>query len=408
MSVISGVTLHILNGFSSWVFSTYLLSVWFVPILPIYARSLGMSNTEIGALVSIFSALQCISSPFVGRWSDVHGRKSTLVWSLFFSSVSYLILGLSSLKNALPLFIIGRIIAGVVKHSQTLVRAYFADVMNKDDGLVAFSHFLAISNIGYIIGPLIGGRMADTQIGFFSICFIAAFLFLIDTIIIEYQIPNVYSHGHNPNKKQDHVSFFTFITTLEYTKLLDVFLLRFLITFSISLYRENFVLILNEKYSISSKTSGYILSYQAVITVISSFLVAPLMIYTGMYSLLFYCTLILCVTLFSLTASRELWTVIVFLIPLGFCNSTLCNVITELLVARSKTELCGTVVGLGHSIMALSRMLAPVISGFLLDRDVNGPAAVATGFSVITVIVTTWIVYKHHGFRHYQQPHNCE
>jgi MFS family permease len=41
-----------------------------VPVLPVYVRSFGVSNAEVGAVVSAFALLRFVSSPFCGRLID--------------------------------------------------------------------------------------------------------------------------------------------------------------------------------------------------------------------------------------------------------------------------------------------------------------------------------------------------
>ncbi|XP_052088778.1 major facilitator superfamily domain-containing protein 9-like [Mytilus californianus] len=54
------------------------------PLLSTHVRDLGASSTLVGTIGSIYGGIQLLSSPLVGRWSDVSGRRFCLLWCLLF------------------------------------------------------------------------------------------------------------------------------------------------------------------------------------------------------------------------------------------------------------------------------------------------------------------------------------
>lgn len=55
--------------------SFYLL----LPILPIYIQNLGGTQAEIGITIGVFTLSSVLVRPFIGKYTDTHGRKSMLV-----------------------------------------------------------------------------------------------------------------------------------------------------------------------------------------------------------------------------------------------------------------------------------------------------------------------------------------
>ena len=53
------------------------------PILPFYAEKFGATPTELGALYSSYAAMTMIAGLFMGKLSDVYGRKPMICFSLF-------------------------------------------------------------------------------------------------------------------------------------------------------------------------------------------------------------------------------------------------------------------------------------------------------------------------------------
>src|SRR5689334_6575163 len=69
-----------------------------IPVLPIYAQKepFNASPFEIGLVVSIYSWMQFVFSPILGRLSDKYGRRPVLFVSMLGSAVGYGILGLAN------------------------------------------------------------------------------------------------------------------------------------------------------------------------------------------------------------------------------------------------------------------------------------------------------------------------
>lgn len=48
--------------------------------------------------------------------------------------------------------------AGIFKHSQTVCRALLADITPPEERSQVFGTFNALSSMGFIIGPMLGGK----------------------------------------------------------------------------------------------------------------------------------------------------------------------------------------------------------------------------------------------------------
>ncbi|KAK7068976.1 transporter activity protein [Halocaridina rubra] len=148
-----------------------------LPLILPRVKNLGVSHFAAGAITSIYGAIQLFSSPAVGRWSDMWGRRPVILVCLFATAVSYVVLGAS---QSLYIIIIGRVIAGIFKHSQTLCRALLADVTPSEDRSRVFGTFNATSSMGFIVGPMLGGHLSELKDGFFLVCNLGAAIFLVD------------------------------------------------------------------------------------------------------------------------------------------------------------------------------------------------------------------------------------
>ena len=70
------------------------------------------------------------------------------------------------------------IVLGLFKHSQGIARSYLADVYPKDQQSTVFGRFNSASSIGFIVGPAIGGHLADLKGGFYVAATLTTAIFM--------------------------------------------------------------------------------------------------------------------------------------------------------------------------------------------------------------------------------------
>ena len=148
-----------------------------IPLLSPHLRSIGASHLAIGLSSSLYGAAQLLSSPLVGSWSDRNGRVSVLTLSLAICSLCYFMLGqVHSLFIILSL----RFILGCFKHTQSLCKSIIGDEIPPHEQAGVYGKLGAISGVGFIIGPIIGGHIADYEHGFSYVTIIILISLLIN------------------------------------------------------------------------------------------------------------------------------------------------------------------------------------------------------------------------------------
>jgi DHA1 family tetracycline resistance protein-like MFS transporter len=81
-----------------------------IPVLPLYAEHFHATPTVVGLLLAVYSAMQFIFAPILGRLSDRVGRRPVLLVSIIGSSLGFLIMGLA---GSLWLLFLARIVDGI-------------------------------------------------------------------------------------------------------------------------------------------------------------------------------------------------------------------------------------------------------------------------------------------------------
>lgn len=111
-----------------------------------------------GLIESLFSLTQAIVMIFWGRAADRLGRKPVLVSSLIGVSVATSIFGTAKTIGQMILF---RCLAGVFAGTIVTIRTMLTEISDSRTQVVAFSWFAFSGNLGILLGPLVGGALAD-------------------------------------------------------------------------------------------------------------------------------------------------------------------------------------------------------------------------------------------------------
>lgn len=128
-----------------------------VPLLPFYAGGPATGAALVGALASLYAAMQFFAGPFLGGLSDRVGRRPVLVCSLFGASLAYLLLAVS---EDFGMVVVAVVLAGAAGGTQATAQAFVADVTAPEDRARGLGVVGAAFGLGLVAGPLLGGLLS--------------------------------------------------------------------------------------------------------------------------------------------------------------------------------------------------------------------------------------------------------
>ena len=133
-----------------------------VPLLPFYAQSFHAQPWQIALIFSAYSLGSFFGEPFWGRLSDRVGRKPILVFTTLANCACYGALAFA--PNIEWAFVI-RLLGGMAAGSGSVVQGYIADVTPIEERATRMARLGAAYNIGFILGPFVGGVLAKGSMG---------------------------------------------------------------------------------------------------------------------------------------------------------------------------------------------------------------------------------------------------
>src|SRR5256712_8053072 len=111
-----------------------------------------------GIFGTVFALMQFFFSPVLGVLSDRFGRRPVVLLSNLGLGLDYLVMALAPTIGWL---FVGRVISGITASSVPTAMAYIADVVPKEKRAGAFGMIGVAFGPGFILGPAIGGPLAD-------------------------------------------------------------------------------------------------------------------------------------------------------------------------------------------------------------------------------------------------------
>lgn len=134
-----------------------------IPVLPGLVRDfLGGDAARAAEIFGIFSTawamMQFVFSPIQGGISDRFGRRPVILISNFGLGLDYILMALAP---TLGWLFVGRVISGICAASISTAGAYIADVTPAERRSERFGLVGAAFGFGFIIGPALGGLMAE-------------------------------------------------------------------------------------------------------------------------------------------------------------------------------------------------------------------------------------------------------
>ena len=303
--------------------------------------------------------------------------------------------------------------AGIFKHSQAVSKAYLADITPDIQRPAILGKFNAVSSLGFILGPIFGGHIAMAERGFYKVAILSGVAFLANAIFVLIMIPDMEmsklkiqrelkvdqcndhhekqtnSKQHNPQKsKPSIIELITAAQSLPWEKIADIFIIRFINSLAMIVFRSSFVVMLEFRYGTTPKQNGYILSFNGVIGAISGMIVGRIASVFSRYNDMHrFFSVLMALSLTYITFAPRLSLLVLGLVPLSLSTAVLRVTNMTALYKRAGDKEKGLLTGLGDSLTSFARMIGPTVGGITLDISMYGPGALGSLLAVGAMVL---------------------
>jgi DHA1 family tetracycline resistance protein-like MFS transporter len=339
-----------------------------IPVLPLYAERFHASPIAIGWLTGIYSGMQIIFMPLLGKLSDRYGRRPVLLVSLIGTSIGFAVMGFA---NALPLLFVARIIDGATGGNISTAQAYIADVSTPETRSRSMGLIGAAFGLGFTFGPMIGGLMSRISYG--APFYFAAALAAVNVVLLYFYLPESLSAEHRATPHQKAMDVFRHGHGWMFATVCATY---FFLVVGFAMMTTLFALFTERRFGYDARHNGYLFAFIGIVgVVIQGGLIRRLIPILGETTLARIGLVCMTAALATLPFATTLGTLLLVCAGLsigsGFASPTLTGIASQM-IDRSYQ---GRALALLQTGGSLARLVGPLLGGWLLMSDLAKPIA---------------------------------
>ncbi len=367
-----------------------------IPIIPILGTQLGATAFQAGLLLSVYSLMQFVFSPFWGRLSDKYGRRPILLVCLAGEVFSYLLF--AQARN-LEILFIARIFSGFFGASISTASAYISDITPPNERSKGMALIGAAFGLGFLFGPAIGGgltlwaehisddlffRTSFSSYFVSLIClltFIFAFKYLRETLV--------------PGKTESH-KLSRFAQIIKYFKVRTVgplIFVFFLSSLAMSTMEATLILYTKAKFDWGIKEVSFGFAYIGIIMILTQgYFVRKLIPKLGEKQVLRTGLILMTMGLSGIAIAQSIpvlaLTQTLLAVGIGFVNPSILGSISLLTNSSEQGASLGTTQGMA----SLGRIIGPAVGGALFGAlSIESPFILSAAMTMIALFVVITI-----------------
>ena len=275
--------------------------------------------------------------------------------------------------------------SGIVKHSQSIAKTYLLEVSPSKDHAKVIGNFNALSSLGGVFAPLIGGHLAMQSNGFSTVSTLTGLIFLFNFLFVWFFVTPVEQVKEQRFTRKDNIA----NNTSSISSSLDLIAIRFMMGLSILVFYSNLTSMLEIHFNTSVKINCYIWSYSALVGFFSGILVGKIAeFYNHNYAKMqLHFSLLLMASLLGITFSPSILFILVFITPLAISHAVCRVCTTNLTFHRGSEDEKGYMSGIGNSIQSCTRMISPALGGFVQEVSVYRPSSIGAIIAGVGVVI---------------------
>lgn len=346
-----------------------------------------------GFLLAAYPFMQFFGAPILGALSDRHGRKPLLIISLIGTMIGYFLFAIALLNGNLWLLFFSRLLPGFTGGNISIVYSAIADASEGAERTKNFGVVGMAFGLGFILGPAIGGVLADnTVLPWFN----SSTPFLFTTLLTLLNIILVYFLFQETLQEKGSrvISLATGVKNILYSfrmpNLRAIFSVALLFSLGFTFFTQFFAVALIEKFDYSEKDIGLFYAWVGIWLVLTQGILVRILakrnfkptvlLQVGILTL----SIGLLLVIFPGEARWEYFIAPIIAISHGITTPNLLSTIS----AQASPDQQGAILGINQSMQSIGATIPPIIGGYLTAINFHLPLIAAAG-----IVFLAWCLF---------------
>lgn len=345
-----------------------------------------------GLLTAVYPGMQFFGAPVLGALSDRFGRKPLLLVSLLGTLVGYLLFGWAIYLKNIPLLFISRALPGFTGGNISIVLSALSDIATPENRTKYFGLVGMAFGLGFILGPAIGGVLADnTVVSWFDHAtpfWFTAALTLVNMLILRVNFPET-----NVSRRNTAVSltagFVNLGKAFRSPNLRAIFMVSLLLSLGFSFFTQFFSVFVIQKFAATEKQIGLIFGWVGIwLAFTQGFTARKLALVMQPESILRWSLLLLSVAVVAVLAPAQLWMMYMVNPFIATFQGVTSPNLTTLVSTQASAGEQGEILGINQSMVSVGQFVPAIIAGYL--NSLNGAYPMVAG---AIFIFLSWMVF---------------
>ena len=354
-----------------------------IPIIPAYLKEIGQGGTAAGLIIAIFAFTQFLISPLGGKLADRYGRRPLINTGLFVLAISMLIFYFA---DSIILLYISRAIGGIgCAFLIPAIYAYVADITTMDQRAKGNSFISAAMSLGIVIGPGIGGWLADY--GLKTPLLISAIVGLLAFVISHFTLKESLVEKVEVSTGNDQSMVKDIVLSVKKPFFIPL-VITLIMSFGLMSYETVLGLYVSDEFSVTPKEIAFMITSTGLVSVVMQLFVVDRIV--RLIGELNVVKVFLIITSFGfflsiIAKTYEMFFAISLII---FLATSILRPVLTTLVSKLAGKEQGFAMGMNNAYMSIGNILGPLLAGALYDIRILYPFIAGLIILIITTIFT--------------------
>lgn len=345
-----------------------------------------------GFLIASYPFMQFFGAPALGALSDRFGRKPMIIISLIGTMIGYLLFGIAIHLNNLPLLFFSRMLPGFTGGNISIIYSAISDVSNENTRTANFGLVGVSFGLGFILGPALGGILADnTVVSWFD----HSTPFWFTAILTLFNILLVLRNFDETLLEKRHTEitftkgFQNIFKSFSAPELKTIFTVVLLVSLGFSFFTQFFSVFMFTKFDYGTKETGLLFGWVGIWLVFTQgFIVRKLVKTLPPRKIMTVSILGLSFAIAALLLPDKAWMFYLINPFIAIFQGMTSPNMTAIVSSRAGAQRQGEMLGINQSMISVGQIIPPLLGGYFSAINVGLPMMVAA-----FLIFLAWVVF---------------
>lgn len=358
-----------------------------IPILPSYLESINQGGMAAGLMIAIFAGAQFLFSPIAGKWADQYGRRQMIIYGLLGLTISMFVFYLS---NGIWVLYLSRVIGGIgAAMLIPAIFAYIADITTLDQRAKGTSLVSAAMSLGIVVGPGIGGFLADFSLKLpflvSALVSLAAVLFSVALLKEQDAI------DADPASTMDMTQNEAMLTKIFRSVSMPYFIplvITLVMSFGLLAFESVIGLYLDNQFNSTAKDIAFMITATGIVSVIVQLFIVDRIVRRFGEAAILIAFLGVAAAGFVMALFAGSYAMFFAVTLVIFLATSILRPVLNTLISKMAEGEVGFAMGMNNAYMSVGNVLGPLLAGALYDIDISYPFILGLVMLMITWTIT--------------------